>query len=357
MQDQRLFAARKAMADVEGAVLALDFGARRTQGLWKRVAADTQYSKAKGHGWLDASPDRATRPTPEERHYRGTRRKGKERAAKELNSIHTGGMPFWPYDAPIPEPLRTNLYSGAQQRFRIDLPDGLYDLTVATSNFRWGMLNYRVSGMVSADGAVRLFDVPLKLGDVVRRRSVLRVRKGHTVLTLGGATGWGVCTIIVRPAARSKPDPVLAGALRDWRVSPRFANFDWRPIRHVRFSPETQLATPDTTGWSRISAGPNGAVELGTNRDLETGDIVYVTSAIESPADKTVTLHVGSTSSALAWLNGQEIGYIPNQRGLVRSELKADVALKKGANRLVVKLCKFWERRWLFHASVTEAIP
>lgn len=356
-QDQGLFAERKAMANATGAILALDFGARRAQGPWKRVAADTQYGEANGYGWLDAAPERASMPTPEERHYRGTRKKGKERPAKELNSIQTGSMPFWPYDAPKPEPLSTNLYSAAQQRFRVDLADGLYEVTIANSNFRWGMLNYRVSGMLSADGAVRLFDMPMKLGHVAKRSFVVRVRNGHTVLTLGGATGWGVCTIVVRPKIPVEQDPLLAGALEDWRVSPRFANSDWRPIRYVQFSPETQLAAPDTTGWSRVSAGPNGLVELGTNRDLETGDIVYATSAIESPADRTVTLHVGSTSSALVWLNGQEVGYIPNQRGLVRSELRADVTLKKGTNHLVVKLNKFWERRWLFHVSVTEATP
>ena len=356
-QDQRLFAERKAMVNAEGATLALDFGARKAQGSWKRVGADTQYSKVTGYGWLDAASERASLPTAEERHYRGTRRKGKERPTGELNSIQTGGMPFWPYDAPIPEPLRTSLYSAAQRRFRTDLKNGLYEVAIVTSNYRWGMLNYRVSGMVSADGAVQLFDVPLKLGDVVSRRFALRVRNGHTVLTLGGATGWGVCTIVVHPKTAAEQDPLLAGALRDWSVSPRFANPDWRPIRHVQFSPETQLAAPDTANWSRISAGPNGLVELGTNRTLETGDVVYAASTIESPADRTVELHVGSASSALVWLNGKEAGYIPNQKGLVRSELKADVTLKKGTNHLVVKLNKFWERRWLFHASVTEGTP
>jgi len=357
MQDERLFARLKGTAETEGAVLALDFGAAQDRGTWKAVGPDTRYDPALGYGWLGpASPDQ-TRPTPEEAHYARARgRKGPRPSAEALNAIGRGTMAAWPYKRRMSRlSLATNLQSPAQHRFRIDLPDGLYEIAVANSNFSWRMLSFKVSGMTSAGDDVRLLDTPLTLGDVAGRSFVTRVRRGHIALKFGGATGWGVCSVIVRPADRAEADPLARGALRRWRVSPRFANPDWYPVRQVRFSPEQRLAAPDTTGWQDITASGNGIglVQLGTNKTAETGDVVYAATVIQARDESTASLHLGSSSSALVWLNGREVGYITNQKGMLRDELRREVKLRKGANSLVVKLAKFWERRWMFYANVT----
>jgi hypothetical protein len=54
------------------------------------------------------------------------------------------------------------------------------------------------------------------------------------------------------------------------------------------------------------------------------------------------------------WLNSEPIGYVPNEKGLRRDELVTPVNLRAGDNTLVVKLQRFWERHWMFYASLEE---
>ena len=61
---------------------------------------------------------------------------------------------------------------------------------------------------------------------------------------------------------------------------------------------------------------------------------------------------MGASSSAVAYVNGVEVTYLPNVKGVMRDEAVVDVALKAGDNLLVIKLQRFWERRWMFYASV-----
>ena len=54
------------------------------------------------------------------------------------------------------------------------------------------------------------------------------------------------------------------------------------------------------------------------------------------------------------WLNGRPIGYVPNEKGLRRDELVVPLSLERGRNVLAVKLERFWERRWMSYASLTD---
>jgi hypothetical protein len=108
--------------------------------------------------------------------------------------------------------------------------------------------------------------------------------------------------------------------------------------------------------WTEVRAAAEGlpVVELGTNRQAEIGDVVYALTTIASPAARTATLHFGATSQAQLWLNGRPIGYVPNLKGLGRDELTVPLELRSGENRLVVKLERFWERRWMFYACLSD---
>ena len=52
--------------------------------------------------------------------------------------------------------------------------------------------------------------------------------------------------------------------------------------------------------------------------------------------------------------NGKPLGYIPNEKGVRRDELVLAVDLRPGRNVLVLKLQRFWERSWLFYASLSD---
>jgi len=344
-QDEKLFEEMRQAADTEGAILALDFGATEDAEPWKAVGPDTEYSAERGFGWLPADDD--SEPTPEETAYGSAYKWGK--AATEIVSH---GPPFWPYKwRPDPVLVQHALYSGMPRSFRLDVPDGDYRVDVVTCNSSWAMRNFRVSGMVREGGGVKLFDWPLKPGDSVRRSFDTRVGDGHLDLTFGGPTGWGVSAVIVYPEEEVTGDALPMGALREWRVSPRFANPEWWPIRQVRFSPEDSLASPPADQWTAISADAGGVVHLGSNVEAETGDVVYATAIIDSEAAVQAPLNLSSSSSAIAYLNGEEVAYLPNVRGLQRDECVVDVPLKAGRNVLVLKLQRFWERHWMFYAS------
>jgi len=348
-QDERLFAEHRRAVDTSVAVLALNFGVAGDHKPWKAVTPQTLYTEKLGFGWIDRNDQAPTVPTPEEVYYS---RGGKWRKpdAELLNSVQKGGMAFWPHEKqPVPAPLQRNLRSNAQHRFRIDLPDGLYEFSLVRSSSY-----FRVCGMVRSGDDVVLLDVPFRFGEVSRADFVAQVKDRHVVLSFGGTMGWGLSAIVIRRAAEARPDPLATGALRSWLVSPRYANPEWWPIRQVGFSPEDRLAAPETAGWKPFTApgAGIGVVELATNTTADAGDVVYATAVIDSAVEKTAILHAGFTSSAQVWLNGEQVGYIPNQKGLLRNELRAEVRLRKGANRLHIKLQKFWERRWMFYASL-----
>jgi hypothetical protein len=89
-------------------------------------------------------------------------------------------------------------------------------------------------------------------------------------------------------------------------------------------------------------------------REAEVGDVAYAVTVIDAPAPRQAQLHFGASSQAQLWLNGQPLGYVPNEKGLRRDEFVVSLPLRNGRNVLVVKLQRFWERRWLFYASLTD---
>ena len=99
---------------------------------------------------------------------------------------------FWPYKEPPPAPLATNLGCGSRRRFRVDLPPGTYTVRVVTTNPSWTNRNFLVSGMVSAQDAVRLADVVQDRGALVGREFTVAVPTGKLDLAFGGPTGWAI---------------------------------------------------------------------------------------------------------------------------------------------------------------------
>lgn len=145
-----------------------------------------------------------------------------------------------------------------------------------------------------------------------------------------------------------------ANGLRTWHVSPRYANSDWYPVTQVSCPPESRLKSLPDADWTRIEASPGlPLVDLGGNREAEVGDVVYAAAVIDSPADRDVTLHFGASSQAQLWLNANPIGYVPNVKGIQADEFVTPLKLKEGKNVLVVKLQRFWERRWMYYAGLS----
>jgi hypothetical protein len=200
--------------------------------------------------------------------------------------------------------------------------------------------------MVVANSQPVLLDMPLGKGALARRAFTVHVEGGALELRFGGATGFGVAALLIEKASALVPDPLEAGAIRSWRISERHPNPDWAPLRDV--------SVPDSRQSVAVSAAERGIplVDLGTLAQAEIGDVVTSTAEIQRASGGTAELSVGASSAARVYLNGQLVLDLVNERGVERDEGKQQIALVAGRNRLEIVLERFWERRWLFYASV-----
>jgi hypothetical protein len=329
----------RGLADYGEPVAAFAFGRHGYDRPWKPVEADTDYLPQLGYGWLPIDDD--SRASPEDRDY-GV--EGHDPDALEFASLIAS---YWPYPkTAMPNPLVSSIASGRPRRFRVDLPDGDYRVSVVTANGAYSLSSLMVSGMVVANGRPALLDVPMLKGSLVRRSFTARVEGGALELRFGGATGFGVAALVVEAADALAPDPLEAGAIRRWRVSERHPNPDWAPLR--------DLVVPAAQSGQEVGAPEQGIplVDLGTLAHAEIGDVVTASAEIERASAGPAELSVGASSAARVYLNGELVLDLVNQRGVERDEGTARVALAAGTNRLEIVLERFWERRWLFYASV-----
>jgi hypothetical protein len=332
----------RSLADFGDPEAAFSFGQGADIPPWKAVGPETSYSRTLGFGWLPADDD--SRATPEEKDY------VLASDAIAPDSLRTLSL-YWIYfpypETALPRPISQVLASGRPRVFRVDLPNGDYRVTVIGANGTWDQPNLALSGMVVANGRPVLLDVPLDLGSLARRSFTTRVHDGALELRFGGATGFAVAGLLIDPASHLTEDPLDRGGVREWRVSPRHPNPDWWPLRDV-VVPSAEVATDVHAAESGIPL-----VDLGTLAQAAIGDVVVARAEISRASAGPAELHVGASSAAHVYLNGQLVLELANLKGVERDEGVARVALRAGENRLEVVLKRFWERRWLFYAAVT----
>jgi len=328
------------LADFGKPVLALAFGAASSALPWHPVGPGTQYRPELGYGWLASDDD--SHATPEERSYRG---------AAEIDADVLRGVsllnPYWPWQpSALPAPLQNAVVSGRAQRLRLDLADGLYRVSVVTTNGSWNQRNFLVSGMVRADGRPVLLDTPLDRGGLARRAFTTRVSGGRLELGFGGPTGFGVAALLVERADAEPIDPLETGGVRAWSVSARHANPDWVELDDV-VVPARETAT-------LVGAAERGLplVDLGSVAQAQIGDVVVARTELDRTVAGEATLSVGASSAAHVYLNGERVLVVPNVKGVERDEGVARIRLRAGRNELALVLERFWERRWMFYASV-----
>jgi len=330
----------RALASFRNPVAAFAFGRNGDVPPWRAVRADTEYSRTLGFGWLPRDDD--SRATPEERDYAGAI--GQDPDA--LTSVPMASV-YWPWPASaLPEPLSSALVSGPARTFRVDLPDGDYLVSLVAANGGWPRMNLLVSGMVTANGRPVLLDTPLDKGALLGRRFTVHVESGALELRLGGATGFGIAALQIDEVSRVDADPLEAGAVRSFRVSPRFPNPDWLPLG--------RLTLPAGGEETEVRAAAEGipVVDLGTLAQAAIGDVVSARAELERAAAGTAELRVGSSSAAQIYLDGALVLELANVKGVEANEGVARVPLSAGKHRLEIRLERFWERRWLFFASV-----
>lgn len=81
--------------------------------------------------------------------------------------------------------------------------------------------------------------------------------------------------------------------------------------------------------------------------------VAYAACELESDSDREVELAIGSDDGLKVWLNGQVVLAKQIQRGYRPKEERVLVRLRKGRNRLVLKITQA-EAGWMFGAHVTD---
>ena len=331
----------QSFAAIGSPVAAFAFGQNADPKPFTAVRADSEYESAAGFGWLP--PDDDSVASPEEKDY--TTAAGVDPDALRPVSLYSV---YWPYEeSQLPRAISAALVSGRSRVFKLDLPDGDYRVSVVTAMGAYSQLNLLVSGMVFANGVPVLLDTPLDKGEMVRRSFTSHVAGGSLELRFGGPTGFGIAALVVERANSLVPDPLEAGAVRSWQVSERHPNPDWAPLRDLDLPPS---ASPP----HELHAAETGIplVDLGTLREGSIGDVVAAHAEVDRPSGGDAVLHIGASSAARVYLNGSLVLELANVKGVERDEGVARVRLRPGRNELQLVLERFWERRWLFFASV-----
>ena len=148
----------------------------------------------------------------------------------------------------------------------------------------------------------------------------------------------------VRAAGKVDLGKHLSGFIREWMIIGPFDNARWRGHR-TQDPPEKEIgldAACDGLGgkvrWQRV-ASPGDEVDL---RKLfpqhPDWALAYALVVIESPGERDVQLRTGSDDGIIAWLDGKQVLRVARPRGLVRDEDRTPIHLKKGTNRLLLKI-------------------
>ncbi len=96
-----------------------------------------------------------------------------------------------------------------------------------------------------------------------------------------------------------------------------------------------------------------GQIDLGRIYGHDDDRAAYGYAEIQSPADRTAQMAVGSDDTLTVWLNGKEIYRFADRRGFEAEHSKFEVKLREGTNHLLVK-CGNRGGPWQFAVAVAE---
>lgn len=164
------------------------------------------------------------------------------------------------------------------------------------------------------------------------------------------------------------------GFLMDWRVIGPFENTGRKGFGTV-FPPEQAIdlaaeydGKPEAGGvarkvkWTEFkSADPYGKVDFNKPLGALKEVTAYALAEFESETDRPAELRLGSKNGWKIWLNGDFLfGRDEYHRGAEIDQYRLPVSLKKGKNRILMKICQNeqtedWTVEWEFQLRVCDA--
>ncbi|MFO0844653.1 MAG: PVC-type heme-binding CxxCH protein [Gemmataceae bacterium] len=135
-------------------------------------------------------------------------------------------------------------------------------------------------------------------------------------------------------------------AVDSWSVAGPFDNGSGMEGLDRVFAPEKGVDLAATyegkhgqVGWRTVKAGATGYVDLAAFHGKQAANSVsYLTREIDSPAEQDATVVLGTDDGAKLWVNGELIFTSRLTRAASPEQDRVNVRLKKGVNRLLLKI-------------------
>jgi hypothetical protein len=181
------------------------------------------------------------------------------------------------------------------------------------------------------------------LGSVVLEDLLLEKGPNRLVFEVDGKSARSAGTDVLfvgfglRPSARR--------FVRDWNLVGPFDAADMDDLTTV-YPPETETAPASSyqgkngaaVAWRTFRAGESGYVRLDDLIRPSEQAIVYGLAWVLAPDDRTADLLVGSDDGVRVWINGEIVHTNPTYRAAEPDLDRVPVRLKKGWNKLLVKV-------------------
>ena len=161
--------------------------------------------------------------------------------------------------------------------------------------------------------------------------------------------------------------------LTDWQSLAPMDNVDGVGFK-MKYAPESEFQTSGAIDlktqhdgkagkitWQPLTGSPDlGEVDLAEAYNKEKGAIAYLFAEFESDQDRPAQARLGCINANKIWINGKLV--MENEvyhSGSMIDQYIADFPLKKGTNRILLKICQneqeeSWAQNWKFQFRITD---
>ncbi len=115
-----------------------------------------------------------------------------------------------------------------------------------------------------------------------------------------------------------------------------------------------------TISWQEVRASDEGVVDLADAYNKEKGAVCYLYTEFESASHLPAQARLGCTNANKVWINAKEVtANKVYHSGSMIDQYIADFELKKGINRILLKICQNeqtepWAQEWEFQFRITD---
>jgi tetratricopeptide (TPR) repeat protein/transglutaminase-like putative cysteine protease len=114
----------------------------------------------------------------------------------------------------------------------------------------------------------------------------------------------------------------------------------WAPEKNIDFTERFQGKQREV-GWRKLpDLSRDGYIDLGATLSPSAETVAYALTVVDSPSEQKVVLHLGTSGASRLFVNGTKVYSDDAYHAPRFDQGQVGVTLKKGANRVMLKLCQ-----------------